>query len=93
LCFVLGKSRCEESEDAAVNLNTGWTELNTALKTLREQWEEVKLHWQDAVSQEFEENFCNPLEDQVRATLRGIERLSPALVQMQNECGQGEQIL
>jgi hypothetical protein len=68
-------------------LNTGWTELNYALKTLQEHWEQMKTQWDDAVRQAFEEQFWLPLESQVRATLRGIERLAPVLLKMQKDCG------
>jgi hypothetical protein len=70
-----------------MHLNAGWTELNSALKTLRVSWEETTEHWNDAVRQEFEDTFYTPLETQVRATLRGIERLTPALLKMQQDCG------
>ncbi len=70
-----------------MNLNTGWTELNNALKTLGECWEETKTHWDDAVRKDFEEHFWDPLELQVKATLRGIERLTPVLLKMQIDCG------
>jgi hypothetical protein len=70
-----------------VSLNIGWTELNSGLKTLTDHWEEAKTEWQDQVRQDFEDGFWNHLEAQVRATLRGIERLMPALVKLQRECG------
>jgi hypothetical protein len=78
--------RCGGKENA-VNLDTGWTDLNAALKTLRERWEDLKPQWDDVVRQDFEEHFWVPMEDQVRATLRGIERLSPVLLKVQKECG------
>jgi hypothetical protein len=70
-----------------VNLNIGWTELHSALKTLGEGWEEVKAHWNDPVQQSFEGSFWTPLEAQARSALRGIERLMPVFVQLQRECG------
>jgi hypothetical protein len=80
----IGRHRKKE---AAVNLDTGWTDLNAALKTLREHWANIQIQWDDVVRQDFEDHFWVPLEDQVRATLRGIERLSPVLVQVQKDCG------
>jgi hypothetical protein len=70
-----------------VSLNTGWTELSTALKTLGEHWEEAKTQWTDQVRQEFEDGFWTHLEGQVRATLRGIERLAPAVIRLRRDCG------
>jgi hypothetical protein len=72
-----------------MNLDIGWTELNSSMKELRVSWEETKTHWDDTVQQEFEKNLWDPLEQQVRATLRGIERLAPALAKLRRDCGAG----
>jgi len=69
-----------------VNLNTAWTELNSSLKTLREHWQEAKAQWNDPVRDDFEEHYWVPLETQVRATLRGIERLNPVLAKVRQDC-------
>lgn len=69
-----------------MNLNSGWTELNAALKTLREHWEEVQRAWDDAVRRDFEEKHYRPLEAQVLATLRAMDRLAPILRRAQREC-------
>jgi hypothetical protein len=69
-----------------VNLSTGWTELNSALKTMRLRWDEVKTDWHDAVCREFEENNWTPLEFQAVATLRAIDRLVPVITKAQQEC-------
>jgi len=69
-----------------VNLTIGWTDLNRALKSMRQLWEETKLDWHDTVSQDFEENHWAPLERQAVATLRAIDRLAPVLAQAEREC-------
>ena len=69
-----------------MNLSTGWIELNSALKTMRLRWDEVKADWNDSVSRDFEENHWQPLEAQVVATLRAIDRLAPVLAKAQQEC-------
>ncbi len=69
-----------------MNLSTGWIELNSALKTMRLRWDEVKTDWNDSVSRDFEESHWEPLEAQVIATLRAIDRLSPVLAKAQQEC-------
>jgi hypothetical protein len=70
-----------------MNLSAGWTELNNSLKTLNDCWEDAKTHWKDVVAEEFEETFLVPLDLQVRSTLRGIERVTPALLKLQQDCG------
>jgi hypothetical protein len=72
-----------------MNLNIGWTELNSSMKTLRVCWDETKAHWDDTVQEDFEKNFWDPLDQQVRATLRGIERLAPSLIKLRRDCGAG----
>jgi hypothetical protein len=69
-----------------VDLNASWTELSSALKTLGERWEETKAQWDDSVRADFEEHVWNPLEAQVRSTLRGIERLNPVLHRLRQDC-------
>jgi hypothetical protein len=69
-----------------MNLSTGWTELNAALKSMRLQWQEIRLDWNDSVRRGFEENHWKPLEAQVIGTLRAIDRLAPILAKAQQEC-------
>jgi hypothetical protein len=69
-----------------VNLSAGWVELNKALKELRLRWGEVSEDWQDTVREEFETDHLVPLETQVLATLRALDRLAPILAKAQREC-------
>jgi hypothetical protein len=69
-----------------MNLSTGWIELNSALKTLRLRLEEAKVDWNDVAQRTFEEDYWLPLEAQVLATLRAIDRLVPTLAKAQREC-------
>jgi hypothetical protein len=70
-----------------MSLSAGSSKLNLALKALRVRWEETKTHWNDPVSEAFEENYWKPLESQVMTTLRGIDRLGQELAQARQECG------
>jgi hypothetical protein len=69
-----------------VSLNTSWIELNDALKHMRERWEETKQGWDDPVSRDFEETFLLPLESQVVAALRAMDRLAPVLARARRDC-------
>ena len=69
-----------------MDLSGGWTELNSARKTLRERWQEVLPAWDDAVRRDFEEHYYQPLEAQVQATLRAMDRLAPILRKARQEC-------
>jgi hypothetical protein len=69
-----------------MSLNAAWTELNEALKALRLRWDAVQPDWQDSVRDHFEANHWDPLEAQVVAALRAMDRLSPILIRAQREC-------
>jgi hypothetical protein len=69
-----------------MQLNTGRSQLYGAIKGTAEHWEEVKRVWRDAVRADFEENCFLPLQQQVNATLRAIDRLAVIASQMQQEC-------
>lgn len=69
-----------------MNLNAGWTGLNDALKTARVHWEAVQSTWDDAVRDDFEKEFWQPLEAQITSVLRAMERLSPVLSKVEQEC-------
>jgi hypothetical protein len=63
------------------NLSTTITQLDTAWKTLRQRWESIKVVWNDPVSRDFEKNYWAPVEGQVRATQREMERLAQVIAQ------------
>ena len=69
-----------------MNLNVGWVELNNALKDLRIRWGQTQTDWDDAVSKEFEEHYLLPLEAQVVAAMRAMDRLAPVLTKAQRDC-------
>lgn len=69
-----------------MSLGTGWTQLNSALKTIRVQWADVQNDWQDSVQESFNKDLWTPLEAQVVSTLQAMERLAPILAKAQQEC-------
>lgn len=71
-------------------LSSGSGKLNLSLKALRRRWEETQAQWNDPVSQAFEENHYRPLEEQLLATLRAMDRLAQILDQVRKECGDRE---
>jgi hypothetical protein len=69
-----------------MSLDTGWGELNAALKDLRRRWEEVRLGWNDPVGRDFEERTWQALESQTVAVLRALDRLAPVLDRAKRDC-------
>ena len=60
-----------------MSLNASTGEMSAALKTLREQWEQVRELWRDGVAEEFENTFWKTLESQVAGAVKAMDRLSP----------------
>jgi hypothetical protein len=56
------------------------------MKTLREKWDNTEADWRDQVRAEFAEEFLEPLDSQVSATLRGIKRLEETLRAVRRQC-------
>jgi len=69
-----------------MSLNANATELNAALKTLRERWEEVRDVWRDGVADEFESTVWKSLEAQVNSAVQAMDRLTPILAKALRDC-------
>jgi hypothetical protein len=65
---------------------TGRGRIYGSLKDLRIRWEDVQRGWDDPVSKDFDENLLQPLAAEANAVIRGIDRLTQIMHQMQNEC-------
>jgi hypothetical protein len=65
---------------------TGRGRIYGSLKDLRIRWEDVQRGWDDPVSKDFDENLWQPLAAEANAVIRGIDRLTQVMHQMQNEC-------
>ena len=71
-----------------MSLDTGRYQLYSALKTLRERWDDTKESWHDAVEQKFTEDVWEPLEQRVKAALSAIDRLALVVARSKEECGE-----
>lgn len=69
-----------------MSANAGWNKLNLALRTLHEKWDNTEADWRDQVRADFAEEFLEPLDRQVSATLRGIKRLEETLRAVRRQC-------
>ena len=74
------------------DLNTGEGRLTRATKRLKEQWAETKSHWDDAMSQQFEESFLRPLGPEVQLAVAAIHRLAELLEDAEKECEDDERV-
>lgn len=62
--------------------------LRQAQKRLREKSLAVQAEWSDAASRRFEETCLAPLEFQLLATVKSLDKLSQALHRAHAECGE-----
>ena len=69
-----------------MSLEAGRGKLYTALKILRQRWDEVLAVWNDPVRQDFEEHTQVPLDVQTATALHAIDRLRQILAQARQEC-------
>lgn len=62
-----------------MSLNTAALDLNNALKSVHEAWEEIRPEWNDPVSHNLESECLDPLHHHALTVLQALERLSPVL--------------
>jgi hypothetical protein len=62
------------------------TQLATLTRELMSRWEQVKNHWQDEQSREFEAKYLEPLQIQVAATLTALDKLDQLITKVRSDC-------
>ncbi len=60
--------------------------LSGLTKELRNQWEDTKVYWKDAKSQEFEKRFMEELLASVERTVTVIEQLDKLVTKIRKDC-------
>lgn len=65
------------------NLGSTVTQLDSIWRVLRQRWEHAKTLWNDPVRWSFEKDHWVPLENQVQATQREMERVAQVISQAQ----------
>jgi hypothetical protein len=72
--------------EIAMDVSSCGGKVHLAMKVLKERWDDTKAKWHDPVSKVFEEQHLGPLEDQIVATLRAIDRLGHNLRDARRDC-------
>ncbi|HEV3122595.1 MAG TPA: hypothetical protein VGY53_11860 [Isosphaeraceae bacterium] len=67
-------------------MSGGSTKLQYALQNLRMRWEEAQEMWNDSVRVDFDNKHLKPLETQVSATVRAMEKIGEIMAKMKQEC-------
>jgi hypothetical protein len=68
-------------------MSGGSTKLQYALKNLRKHWEMARESWSDQVCEDFDDKHLKPMETQVNATMRGMDKIAEVMNRMKQECG------
>ncbi len=55
-------------------------------KELRAQWQDTKVYWKDAKSQEFERRYVEELLASVDRTITVIEQLDKLITKIRTDC-------
>ena len=69
-----------------MKFHEGVAKLKSALKVTRLSWDETEALWQDEVRRNFEEKHFVPLENQIEATLREVQRMAEVLGKAEKDC-------
>ncbi len=72
-----------------MSVTVGRTKLKNALQDLLVKWEDTKLIWNDRRAAQFERDFIEPLEPNVRAALSAMDRLASQITLAERDCGDG----
>jgi uncharacterized protein YukE len=59
--------------------------LQKATARLKEQWSEVKTHWNDKASQDFEKTCLQPIPAQIALISAAIHKLADILAQAEKD--------
>lgn len=64
----------------------GRGQLSKSVKNLMLKWTEVRSHWSDASSREFEKTFITPLEMSARSAASAMDHMAVILQQVRRDC-------
>ncbi|WP_146452213.1 hypothetical protein [Bythopirellula polymerisocia] len=68
------------------DLDTSSAQMRHAMEDLQRAWQEVSESWQDQVSQQFSQQYLEPLIPVTKRTLDAISRMQDLTKKMQRDC-------
>ena len=69
-----------------MSIDVAQAKLQRGIRDLRARWGETRFLWRDAVAQEFEQNYLQDLEKDLRSTLAALDHLRAAVSQARSDC-------
>lgn len=67
------------------DLNTGTGQLAQALSELKQRWAEVKTHWNDDASRQFEQMHVQQLPTRLQLMVAAVQRLAAVVESAERE--------
>lgn len=69
-----------------MNIRGSAANLVQGVKELTMQWEQTQSYWRDAKSEQFAENYLNPLPDHIARARYAMEELEKLLSKVRSDC-------
>ena len=69
------------------DLVTGLSRMKRSTAKLKEKWLEMKAHWDDKASQDFEKNFLQTLPPQITLAAAAVHELRDVIEQAEKDLG------
>jgi hypothetical protein len=64
----------------------GRGQLNKAVKELTNRWLDTRAVWEDSRTEEFEKNFLQPMESDLRNAVAAMDHMAVLLSQVRRDC-------
>ncbi|HEY0009542.1 MAG TPA: hypothetical protein VGB55_12520 [Tepidisphaeraceae bacterium] len=69
-----------------MGLHEGRGNLNKGLKDLLMHWQNTRESWDDTVSEQFEKNYLEPLEQAIRSATTAMDQMAQVLGKIDRDC-------
>ena len=69
------------------DFQTGIGRMQRETKELRDQWQEVRKHWDDQVARDFEKKYLDPLIPNLKLTLAAVYEMAETTEEAEQRLG------
>ena len=69
-----------------MSVDLGRTTIFKEFEALKHRWKETESIWKDVVRAEFSKDKWEPLDSSVMVALSALDRLTPILIQVREQC-------
>ena len=72
-----------------MSVDLGRNTIYKEFEALKHRWAETEAIWKDVVRAEFSKDKWQPLDSSVLTALAALDRLTPILIQVREQCSSG----